>query len=242
MTRSIAIHCVTRFPHQLLSGNAMLAGMLAHGEQGAFITDDPHAAADWHVVLSNGYLKHWRDHDRCIWLDRCFYGHHRTSWSIAWLKNGIRQWQRDCPDGRPLPPMAPWREDGRALLLVDYEDDPPPVLDARAKALDAKRRYHPRDKRACPCQPGLLEDALAGIAVALGHTTTAMSAAALAGVALVTSDRDAMHAEIAAAPDEPIRRPDRTQWRRNLSWANWNEEEVARGDAWAYLLERELLL
>jgi hypothetical protein len=69
-----------------------------------------------------------------------------------------------------------------------------------------------------------------------------MSAAALAGVALVTSDLAAMHAEIAAAPHEPIRRPDRTQWRRNLPWANWNEDEVARGDAWSYLLARELLL
>lgn len=153
--------------------------------------------------------------------------------------------------------VSPWRSDGRRVLVcgqvpwdasVDHVD-----FRAWAEATVHELRgltqreivFRPHPLHRMAPIPGstysnstLAEDLSDAHAVVTFNSNAGVDAA-VAGVPVFAADPGSMALRVAnrdlsriAAPD----RPDRTQWLRDLAYAQWTPAEMRRGDAWAHLL------
>jgi len=195
-------------PHQVKHGEYFKRGFKRHGIN-AIVTSDRDIDADIHVVSGNWYaLDRWRDHDRVIWLDRCYYKGDPDHTSIGWLnKNGGRDFT--IGSGRIAPTPKARRDRGGSIFLADYDG---PIEQADTIRLHPARENHKEG----------LHDVLRRHAIAIGYTTTALVTAALEGLEVVCKDER----NIMFQPN----------WLELLPYADWSNSEIESGEACQHLL------
>lgn len=232
MGKTVSIHVNGAMAHQAEFGRYFEEGFGRLGLQAA-VTTERTDDSELHVVIGPNHAKRENHGKICLYVDRCYWGDHRKFVTLSWLDdNGDK---RPLPAGkgmRPAPELQPWKTGNRALFLHDYND-----MDDRGPAYASKyyqveRRQHPTNR---PGQDAL-EDALARNDLAIGGRSSAMVAAAVAGLPVITKDRCSPVYEIASHAVGVTVRPDRGEWIRKLSWANWSAEEIRNGTALDYLL------
>jgi hypothetical protein len=106
-------------------------------------------------------------------------------------------------------------------------------LRAAAPGREVRFRPHPVVQRTRP-----LEEDLDGAECVVALTSTSAVDALLAGVPTVVTDRGSVCWELCGgAVRDALHppRPDRTEFFRDLAYAQWTHEEMARGDPWAHL-------
>ncbi|TNE75547.1 MAG: hypothetical protein EP334_10035 [Gammaproteobacteria bacterium] len=209
MGARVCIHASPSLRQQVRYGAALCAGFRENGYS-VDITADPYKSAEFHVVLGPHYAKQqWIGHPRTILLDRCYYRGDPDHVSLGWLRcDGGRHFA--VGEGRAAPVQQPLKTGKRTLFLADWGG---PVEDADTI------RYHP----ATGANKNTLEQDLAAHDIAIGYGTTALVAAALAGLRVVCKDAR----NIMSNPD----------WLALLPYADWGIEEIASGEAVAHLME-----
>lgn len=214
----------------LLHYNPGLPHQCAHA--GAFkragIEVTPHrdGDADVHIVSGPWYaLDRWRDSE-CIWLDRAFWGDPEYV-SLGWVRGNGRVF----PTGehsRPKPECFDWTtRESTALVLADYKQDTAAMVAAAHEFFDFVRvRKHPAENGG----KDPLRGALMLSDVVIGHSSTALVEAAICGRPVICTDMTNPVMPVASDWGR-IRRPDRTEWLHELSWAQWTLAEIASGEA-----------
>lgn len=228
MRESMAIHTNTALPHQAEFASYLQLGFRRHGVN-ALITADIDREADIHVVLGPHYAKQrWLGH-RTLLLDRGWWGDHTWDVSLSWMTpDGAHTISDGSPADRPKPEMRPWKEaEERSLVLLDYGFQGTGWAE---HARNCSVRLHPAN---CT-PPESLHNALDRHDYAVGYGTTALVAAAIAGLPVVCLDHRNPVMPV-ASQDLPLVRPSRTQWLNNLSYHQYNGNEIADGTAWAFL-------
>jgi hypothetical protein len=212
----IAFHCNPAQPHQREHAEWLSAGCQRHGLS-LSVTPDRHVVADIHIVSGPHYAKSvWLDHPAVLWLDRSYYHEEKSGrwksmdWvSLGWLRaDGARVFESGA--GRAPPSVEDRPENGGTIFLADYGG---PVETA-----DTVRR-HPADE---PPREGLRE-ALRRHRIAIGYQTTALVAAALAGLEIICKD-----------PRNILWQPN---WLELLPYADWHWTEIESGSAWGHLMQ-----
>jgi len=196
------------------------------------VTADKTKAGDIHIVSGPWYaLDEWRGKPNVLWLDRTFYGDAHDVISLGWLNaDGSRDFRNsDKIEGKgALPELKPTKiRKGTAIVFGDYGRD----MEAECKlARKFERCYfkpHPQDSQPkspfntlrCP-----LHIALELADVAIGHASTVLVDAEIAGLHVMSTDsRHVVH------------NSDRELWLKRLSWAQWSLEELSNGDFWEHL-------
>lgn len=222
----IVIHANLSLPNQTESAGWLQQGFRAKGID-AEITGDKTSSADIHVVQGPWYcLKEWTGQPNVLFLDRCFYGHPRWDISLGWLNaDGSRDFRhkgKAKPKGEPpeLKPLKPYR--GSCVVFADYGQDPD-INAARKLHPRVYYRPHPRDTErkvnAIPLRGDL--DGVWGLCdTAIGHSSTVLVEAVLNGLHVTSTD-----------PRHVIQgHADRERWVTELTWCQWNFEELKRGD------------
>lgn len=237
--RTVVIHTNLALAHQREWAEALEQGIRACGDH-AIVTSDRDLAGDVHIVQGPHYARQrWIGHPRVVWLDRCFWGDATQHVSLAWMRSdGSRIFPQGVAESRPSPELQPWKEREESILvLADYGQDISQVLKAVRLRFDrVYSRYHPADRR--PASginiEGELSTALSLVDAVAGHATTAITAAVIAGVPAICTDPDHPARPVTChALDAPLLRPEREQWLRDLSYAQWHISETAQ--AWEYL-------
>lgn len=222
----ILIHVNRALPHQVTFGQALRAGFCRHGERAeltAVVEDD----ADLHVVLGPHFAKrHWLGHPAVLLLDRCFWGNERTEVTLGRMTaSGGRVFLDNCPGDRPQPTMrdgmpAPARENARGLVVNDFRGDWSELADLACEyAVHVRVRLHPVE---APAKKPLLDD-LEWAHIVVGHRTSALVTAILEGRKVVTTDAE----HVVCGIDRGAK-----QWLANLSYTQWNQQEIESGEAW----------
>lgn len=210
----IAAHINPAQLHQVEHGQWLKKGFERHG-LAVEITASPRTPADIHVISGPHYAKHvLQGHPRVLLLDRAYYHEGRTGrwhsmdWvSLGWLQaDGGRIFK--AGNGRPAPRVEERPAIGGSIFLADYGGPLEPA--------DTVRR-HPAEE--APCEP--LHQALRRHRVAIGYSTTALVAAALAGLEIIC--KDSRHI---------LRDP---RWLELLPYADWHWSEIESGEAWEHL-------
>ena len=220
------IHCNPGLAHQINHAECFTAGFQRHG-QACEISSRPDAEADIHVVLGPHYaLKHWINHPRCIWLDRAYWGDPECV-TVGWAAGGGRRFPLE--DGhRPAPELQPWREGRNAIVLADYGDKGDSMVALARPHVDRlELRRHPAEGGT-----GTLSGALRDFHIAIGKRSTALVEAAICGLSIVCLDPTSAVLPVASTSIKDIVKPDRREWLRRLSWANWSADEIRTGDLW----------
>lgn len=230
----------------LMHYNSRLAHQVRHAEAfkaaGVEVTPSPEGEADIHIVSGPYFaLPRWREHPNVILLDRAFYGDPEYI-SLGWLNpDGSRQFALGDA-ARFKPELRPWKTwnfgECRALVLPDYEQD-----SAELEAICENRFDHVTVRRH-PAEKGLksgeqpevsLASQLADHDVAIGHSSTALFEAVVAGLPTICLDPKNVVAEVAQTdPEKLLLRPDRQAWLHRVSWMQWNHDEF--GEALEHLL------
>lgn len=237
---SVVIHSNPHLANQRESAQWLRRGFEAHGLQ-AEITADRHLVGDVQVVQGPWYcLDYWTPRSAehpVLWLNRCFYGDARFDLSIGWLRpDGTRNFLNDdktTPNGAP-PELRPRKQSRRAVVVFgDYgRDMAADVADARTQFDAVYYRPHPRERsRAVPGAMSLncdLEQIWALGDVALGHSSTVLVQAVIAGLEVRAGD-----------PRHVVRglNGSRRDWLTRLSWAQWSHEQIIAGNFWEHLHE-----
>lgn len=161
-----------------------------------------------HVVLGPHYAKNaWLGHERVILLDRAYYRGDPEHVSLGWMRaDGGRHFRVGA--GREAPAIEPRPTEGGTIFLADFGG---PI-----EAADTVRR-HPAEE--APTES--LRDALRRHRKAVGYRTTALVAAALAGLEIVCKDA----ANILWEPN----------WLELLPYADWHWSEIESGAVWDHL-------
>ncbi len=171
--------------------------------------------ADVHIVSGPHYAKDvWQGHPRTVLLDRAYYhdgksGRWRSmDWvSLGWLReDGGRKFR--AGSGRASPEIEERPAAGGTIFLADYGGPVEPA--------DTVRRHPDEEKSSEP-----LRAVLRRHRTAIGYQTTALVAAALAGLEIVCRDRR----NILSEPN----------WRELLPYADWHWSEIESGAAWEHL-------
>ena len=235
---SVVIHTNQALANQRETAEWLRSGFKAHGIA-AEITGDKHKIGDIQVVQGPWYcLDHWRplsDEYPVLWLNRCYYGHPRFDLSLGWLRpDGSRDFRNHgVADGKgSLPELKALKEARRcAVIFSDYgqRDIAERVLELR-QAWNGSLYFRPHPQQQdvsvkaitlrCP-----LEQVWSLADVAIGRSSTVLVEAKIAGLH-VESD-DPLH----VVHDDG----DRQAWLNRLSWAQWNHEELKRGEFWEHL-------
>lgn len=110
--------------------------------------------------------------------------------------------------------------------------------------LPVRYRPHPDDVRKGHARPipgtkystrKLAEDLSGAICVVTYNSNTGVDAV-LAGVPVVVCNQGSMVFGLGPRlPKDPLKRPDRTQWARNIAYCQWLPDEIASGEAWDHL-------
>ena len=232
---SVVIHTNTGLQNQRECAAWLAEGFKRHGVT-VDVTADRCRPADVQVVQGPWYcLDYWQprsaDH-RVLWLNRCFYGDGRFDLSLGWLRpDGSRDFRIDgAADAKgTLPELKPRKERDRcAVVFADYGRDPrPDVIEARQNYQAVFFRPHPQqdvDTKAITLKCPLSHVWELGD-VAIGHSSTVLVEAEINGLKVISSD-----------PLHVVHHDgDRQAWLNRLSWAQWNHEELQRGEFWEHL-------
>jgi len=170
--------------------------------------------ADIHIVSGPHYAKSvWQGHDRVVLLDCAYYHDEKTRWrstdwvSLGWMReDGGRRFRTGT--GRTPPEVQERPNEGGTIFLADFGGVIEPA--------DTVRR-HPAEE--APREP--LHAALRRHRKAVGYRTTALVAAALAGLEIICKDTRNILAE--------------RNWLELLSYADWHYSEIESGEAWEHL-------
>ena len=217
---SVVMHYNPGLPHQVRHAEAFKA-------VGVEVTPAPCGDADVHIVSGPHFaLARWLNHPNVIFLDRAFYGDPEYV-SMGWMNpDGSRTFATgDTP--RPKPEPKPWKKwmpgECRALVLPDYQQDATALIElARERYNFVTLRRHPAELK--PAET--LAEQLEAHHVAIGHSSTALFDAVIAGLPVICTDPLNVVAEVSQTNTEGVlRRPDRTDWLHRVSWMQWNHEE-----------------
>jgi hypothetical protein len=169
-----------------------------------------------HIVSGPHYAKSvWLGHPRTILLDCAYYHEGRTRWrSTDWVSLG---WMREDGGrlfhvgiGRTQPEVEERPHEGGTIFLADFGGIIEPA--------DTVRR-HPAEET----PQETLRAALRRHRNAIGYQTTALVAAALAGLEIVCKDAR----NIVCEPN----------WLGLLPYADWHWTEIENGEAFEHLLK-----
>lgn len=240
---SVVIHTNPALANQRETAAWLKQGFSRHGIT-ADITASRTQEADVQVVQGPWYcFDYWReraDTHRVLWLNRCFYGHHRFDLSLGWLQpDGSRDFRNHgAMDGHGRLPTLKAIKDARrcAVIFADYgqRDIAERVAELRQTWNGSLYfRPHPQQQDVsvkaitlkCP-----LEQVWSLADVAIGHSSTVLVEARINGLQIDCSD------PLNVVNEHP---EDRETWLRELSWAQWSAHddnpELQRGDFWSHL-------
>ena len=229
----VVIHSNPNLSNQIESSGWLKAGFERHGLS-CEVTADRCQPADIHVVQGPHYaFDVWLGKPNVIWLDRCFYGHYRYDLSIGWLNpDGSRDFKnKGMSFGKgDLPELKPKKE-GRdcAIVFGDYGMDPTQLVQYARREI-GRTYYKPHPAESGQVSPVLapkwtLSQCWEIASHAVGHSSTVLVEAELNGLNVYTTDTHHVCQNIT----------DRGQWLKDLSWAQWNFEEIVNGDFWDHL-------
>lgn len=200
-----------------------------------------------YLVMERGYFG-----DRFAMTSLGFNGlnghaefHNRNMPGDRWAKYGVD--------------LKPWKQDGEVIVLMGQVPTDAslrgcpnyPQWIVRAAA-EAQQKYgmkvyfrahpHPAAQNFRPQLPpigGTLQSALDRAAAVLIWNSNSGVDAVLNGVPLIVGDRGSMATSMAVQRiGDPLVRPDRTQWLRDLAYTQWTDSEISNGDAWNHLRQR----
>ncbi len=229
----VVIHSNPHLSNQIESSGWLKQGFDRHGLD-CEITAEIQKIADIHIVQGPHYaFDAWLGQSNVIWLDRCFYGHHRFDLSIGWLNpDGSRDFKnKNMNFGKgELPELKP-RKDKRDCVIVfgDYGMNPKALIEY-SRIHFGRTYYKPHPAESGQVSPVLAPKWTLGqcweIAnVAVGHSSTVLVEAELNGLHVYTTDPHHVCQDIT----------DREQWLIDLSWAQWGYTEIVNGDFWEHL-------
>ena len=210
----IAVHINPSRPHQVEHGQWLKRGIERHGLK-VEVTAGVLVDADIHIVSGPNYAKRmWLGHPRTVLLDRAYYHEeksgrwHSMDWvSLGWMReDGGRRFR--AGSGRMPPAVEERPAAGGTIFLADYG--------GHVESADTVRRH--------PCEEQTkesLRDALRKHRTAIGYQTTALVAAALAGLEIVCKDARNILWE--------------RNWLELLPYADWHWSEIESGEAWEFL-------
>lgn len=215
----VAIHVNLATQWQPRYGDALLAGLKRRGHQPRLVYNRTERD-DLTIVQGPNWCRDLHRKGHCIYIDRAFWGD-PDAVSVHWLSDNKKVYNWSGRPGRYHPPLQPMKAGNRVVVLNDYGED---FTDSNS---EATIRSHPGRGH----NGESLEACLARHDIAMGGCSTAMVAAAIAGLRVVS--------HVKPSPVEPLSNqlnPDRESWIRSLSWHNWTFDEIERGDLWsAYL-------
>jgi hypothetical protein len=228
---SVVAHLNPYLPHQVEHGEMLRQGFKRHGIE-LDVTADKLKAGDVHIVSGPWYaLEEWKGEPNVLWLDRTFYGDAHDIISLGWLNpDGSRDFRNaDKTEAKgELPELKPRKENkGAAIVFGDYGRDMHPECYLARKFDRCYFKPHPQD--ASQKSPFMtlrcsLNIALEMADVAIGHASTVLVDAEIAGLHVISTDsRHVVHNR------------DRTEWLKRLSWAQWSLTELEDGSFWEHL-------
>jgi len=231
MGKTVTIHTNLNLTHQREYAGYLKAGFERQGYQ-ATVTADKTSDADIRVVQGPHYAKSENLGKRTIILDRCFWGHPAKVVTLAWLRpDGGREFVENAPGDRDRPELLPWKSREQfALVLNDFDrrvDTAPLRKDYLVETREHPARVKPKTG---------IRTVLARNDFAVGFVSTAMVSAVVAGLPVVALDDRSPVVPVASQSIDALRRPDREQWLRNLSYMNWTAVEISTGKALEMLL------
>lgn len=238
----IVIH-VNDAPHQKLYADYLVKGFSRIGRS-SVITNDPAIDGDIHVCIGPHFALSQCKGRPTIYIDRCLWDDHRKYVTIGWLKHdGGMIYPENAPDDRPKPELKPWKtkQIEKAIVLLDYGPYPETYLLAQEIYQSVKLRPHPATRTGSPNKLPPLVDELASHDLAIGYRTSALVTAAIEGLPIICLDKRAPAWDIAGHDLAEIKRPDRTQWLNNMSYAQWSDKEIASGEALEYALDNRTI-
>lgn len=175
-------------------------------------------------------------------VDRCSFGDTDTFVSLVWNGHGRRGDHR-VPATVPAwrwerygVPVAPWRREGARVVLCGQTESYSPQWTLErwyAAAGAAATHFRPHPAGANPTalpEARSFEDCR--LAVTLNSSVAVQ--AVLAGVPTVTMDGGAMAWDVTGHHPDDVRTPEREPWCHWLAWTQWSDDEIRRGDPWAY--------
>ena len=232
--QKIVIHSNPHLENQIESSGWLKQGFERHGLDYE-VTADKHKPADIHVVQGPHYaFNEWLGKPNVIWLDRCFYGHHRFDLSIGWLNpDGSRDFKnKNKTAGKgDLPELKPQKtKRDCAIVFGDFAMDPKPLVQYARREF-GRTYYKPHPAEQGQVSPVLapkwtLEQCWAIGDVAVGHSSTVLAEAMLNGLHVHSTDPNHVCQDVGT---------NRESWLNRLSWAQWNHFEIVNGDFWEHL-------
>ena len=228
MDSSAVIHINPTLAHQVIHGE-----VFAQGIPGCIATTDLDRAADIHIVSGPHYaLNRWRSHERVLMIDRAYWGDPDYI-SIGWLNNDGSRRFATGKEPRYQPGLFPWRVRAQsALILADYgQDTTEAERFARKTFGHTTVRRHPADKD----EPVSLVSQLMLHDVAIGGAGSALVQAAVLGVPCICNNPENPAYPVASRINADLYFGDRWQWLHDLSYRQFNHNEIADGTAWEYL-------
>jgi hypothetical protein len=173
--------------------------------------------------------------------------------------NGLADFKNDnVPDDRWQqwkPQMREWKTGGEYALIIgqvpaDAALHGLPLHNWLVKTYEkTKTRYdnvyfrpHPSDPRPpnlplCPYDD--LDEAIERASVVITYTSNVGVLAAMMGTPVISHHAGSMVYNISShSIDEPLITPDREDWGRKISYAQWNIDEMAQGLPWIHLTKQ----
>ncbi len=238
--RKVVIHTNPTLYNQTSFAAAFVSGFREHGIDAKIVGRND--VGDIHIVQGPHFaFNRWKHHPMVLHLDRCFYGDAATVVSLGWLNpDGSRNFAAPGREAKGvLPKIRPIKKyRGSALVFGDYGVDPLPLIEAARKRFERVYfRPHPEGGGCTGVMhlTGSLAGSLRLCDVAVGHRTSALVAAALAGLYIVTTDEHHACKPIAFGFDERERIGSREKWLAELSWKQWSLSEIKSGEFWSSL-------
>lgn len=236
---SVVIHYNPHLYNQQLYKRYLVEGFYALGFSRVEATTDKSKKGDIHVCIGPHYAYQQCMGKNTIYLDRCLWGDDLDAVCMGWLNEyGGIIYPEDCDDNRYKPYLKGWIDEGAkgAIMLLDYGVYPLEVIREAQKAYGGPGsvtiRPHPATGKSVP---SLLEH-LKGHGVVIGFKTTALIDAVINGYPIISYDDRAAVWPVSGHDIMDVKRPDRTQWLNNLSYAQWRGEEIQTGEALEYVL------
>ena len=230
---TVVIHTNVHLANQVESADWLQQGFKRHGIA-AEITADRKKKAGTHVVMGPHYaFSDWLGADNVIWLDRCFYGHHRYDLSIGWLKpDGSRDFKntgRAEPNGMLPDLLDKKKRQECAIVFGDYGCSPAKMIQFARNNYD-RVYYKPHPAETGQASPVLaprwtLDTCWELGDAAIGYSSTVLVEAELNGLHVHTEDKRHVCYQV----------DDREQWLIDLSWAQWSYSEIVNGNFWEHL-------
>jgi len=162
----------------------------------------------------------------------------------------LEPWKRDRPGYTLVMGQRPDIDlKMRGIDIEKWAQDVTDTLTARGETV--YYRPHPGYKHRLRATPeklfipkgatetkGTIQQDLEGARYCVTFCSNVSIDSVLAGVPTVAMDEGALAWPVCSHTlDEPLIRPDRTQWCHDMAWRHWTFEEVTSGKAWAFIKE-----